>query len=79
MKHVGISSCDVHRHTLAELFEIVKVRLAFLQVEYSFVLLRKRQRFMKTVLPIPTRIRQSDQEDLFNISAIVIVLRGQHS
>jgi hypothetical protein len=29
MKHIGISSCDVHRHTLSELFEIVKVGLTF--------------------------------------------------
>ena len=56
--------CDLHRHTLTELFEIAKVNIINFEpirafISYPFI--RKRQTYLKTALLTAPRIRMIDK------------------
>ena len=66
MEDLVIPFCDLHRHTLTELLEIVKVNIKNIMALIFLSFFRRRQKYMKTVFLKTPRINMMNMKVIKN-------------
>ena len=66
MEDLVIPFCDLHRHTLTELLEIVKVNITNIMVLIFLSFFRRRQKYMKTAFLKTPRINMMNMKVIKN-------------
>ena len=67
MEDLVIPFCDLHRHTLTELLEIVKVNITNIMAFINFlVIFRRRQKYMKAAFLKTPRINMMNMKIVKN-------------